>query len=306
MDDVDARPAGQRSLTPYDRGKAAFSPTHRHRGVRVAQLAANRASWDARAPAHAVSATYDLDRFTDPLHLSSVVRFDQQRLPDLRGLTGVHLQCHIGTDTVSLARLGARMTGVDFSGESLRVAQRLSQRSETPVTFVESDVYSALEALEPGSFNVVYTSVGALCWLPDIAEWAAVVAGLLRPGGLLHVREGHPMLWSLDVHHRDRLVVGHSYFEHPEPVVMCETGSYVATDRDFSHLVTHEWNHGLGEIITALLANGMDLTMLVEHDSVPWEALPGHMVCDEQGEWRLADRPSRLAASYTLQARRRP
>jgi SAM-dependent methyltransferase len=268
-------------------------------------LADNRASWDARSAAHARSRTYNIEQFVaDPTHLSDVVRFDRPRLPELRGLRGVHLQCHIGTDTISLARLGARMTGLDFSPAALAEARRLSRRCGTPVEFVESDVYRALDALEPGSFDLVYTGVGALCWLPDIARWASVVAGLLRPGGRLFVREGHPMLWAIDDRHSDRLIVDHSYFERSESMVMYEGGSYV-DDVVAPHIVTHEWNHGLGEIVTALLDYGMEITGLVEHDSVPWKAIRRQMTCDDRGEWRLADRPWRLAASYTLQARRR-
>jgi SAM-dependent methyltransferase len=269
-------------------------------------LALNRANWDERAPAHAASPSYDVERFiTDPSFLSRVVRYDQPRLGALRGLKGVHLQCHIGTDTISLTRLGARMSGLDLSPVSLREARRLADRAGAAVDFVESDVYGALGVLEPGSYDLVYTGVGALCWLPDIARWASIVAGLLRPGGRLFLREGHPMLWAIDETHTDRLVVDHPYFEREEPLVFDDGGTYVETDATFSNNVTHEWNHGLGEITTAVLDNEMELTGLAEHDSVPWEAIPGQMARDDSGEWRLADRPWRLAASYTLQARRR-
>jgi SAM-dependent methyltransferase len=269
-------------------------------------LALNRANWDERAPAHAASPSYDVERFiTDPSFLSRVVRYDQPRLGGLSGLKGVHLQCHIGTDTISLTRLGARMSGLDLSPVSLREARRLADRAGAVVDFVESDVYGALGVLEPGSFDLVYTGVGALCWLPDIARWASIVAGLLRPGGRLFLREGHPMLWAIDETHTDRLVVDHPYFEREEPLVFDDGGTYVETDATFSNDVTHEWNHGLGEITTAVLDNEMELTGLAEHDSVPWEAIPGQMTRDDSGEWRLADRPWRLAASYTLQARRR-
>jgi SAM-dependent methyltransferase len=268
----------------------------------------NRAGWDERAPAHAASPDYAVDRFaSDPAYLSEVVRFDRPRLGDISGLRGVHLQCHIGTDTVSLARLGADMTGLDFSPASLTQARRIASLAGADVRFVQAEVYDALTVLEPRSFGLVYTGIGALCWLPDIARWAAVVAGLLRPGGRLFIREGHPMLWALEDARPDGLlVVEYPYFEREEPNVFDEGGTYVETDAVFTHNRTHEWNHGLGEIITALMAAGMDLTGLAEHDSVPWEALPGQMERIGGGEWRLADRPWRLAHSYTLQAVRRP
>jgi len=268
----------------------------------------NRASWDERAPAHAASSDYAVDRFaSDPGHLSEVVRFDLPLLGDIGGLRGVHLQCHIGTDTVSLARLGADMTGLDFSPASLAQARRIARLAGADVRFVEAEVYDAAGALGPEPFDLVYTGIGALCWLPDIARWARVVAGLLRPGGRLFIREGHPMLWALDDPRPDGLLaMEYPYFEREEAMVFDEGGTYVDTDAVFTHNRTHEWNHGLGEIVTALMAAGMDLTGLVEHDSVPWDALPGQMERIGGGEWRLADRPWRLPHTYTLQAVKRP
>jgi len=236
-----------------------------------------------------------------------VVRFDLPRLGDVAGLRTVHLQCHIGTDTISLYRLGARVTGLDFSSASLAQARDLATRAHAEVEFVESDVYAAPDVLDAGTFDLVYTGIGALCWLPDIRRWAGVVSALLRPGGRLFLREGHPMLWALDDERADGvLAVDYPYFERPEPLVWEEPGTYVTTDTTFTHTVTHNWNHGLSEVVTALMDAGLELTMLEEHDSAPWNALPGLTVRDEAGEWRLADRPWRVPQTYTLQALRRP
>ncbi len=266
-------------------------------------LRINRANWDERAPAHAAAPDYAVARFVeDPTFLSSVVAFDRPRLGDVAGLDVIHLQCHIGTDTISLCRLGAGMTGLDLSPASLREARQLAQRTGDRVRFVESDVYGAVDVVGTGSFDLVYTGIGALCWLPNIGRWAQTVAQLLRPGGRLFVREGHPMLFSSEARD-DLIVVENPYFERAEPLVFDEGGTYVETDAEFTAALTHEWSHGVGETVSALLEAGMELTSLVEHDSVPWEALPGQMVQDDQGEWRLADRPWRLAASFTLQAR---
>ena len=263
----------------------------------------NRANWNDRAPAHAASPDYAFDRFAaDPDFLSEVVRFDRPRLGDISGLRGVHLQCHIGTDTVSLSRLGASMTGLDFSDRSLAEARRLATLAGADVPFVQADVYDAHSAVGDG-YDLVYTGIGALCWLPDVARWARTVTSLLRPGGRLFIREGHPVLWALDYDRQDDLLaLDLPYFERPEPLIFTEGGTYVETDAEFQHNTTHEWNHGLGEIVTALLDAGMTLTGLVEHTSVPWEALPGRMRKLEGGEWQIADRPDRLPHSYTLQA----
>jgi SAM-dependent methyltransferase len=159
---------------------------------------ANLAGWDERAPAHAASPDYAFARFIeDPSYLSRVVRYDVPRLGDIDGARGVHLQCHIGTDTLSLARLGARMTGLDFSPAALAEARRLSELAGPPVDFVEAEVYSAADVLDRAAFDLVFTGIGALCWLPDVRRWAAVVADLLAPGGRLFIREGHPMLWTI-------------------------------------------------------------------------------------------------------------
>jgi SAM-dependent methyltransferase len=227
-------------------------------------LAVNRAHWDERAPAHAASPDYAVDRFaTDPDFVSDVVRFDVPRLGDVAGLRGVHLQCHIGTDTVSLARLGARMTGLDFSPAALDLARRLAEAAGSDTDFVESDLYGAPDVLPAGAFDLVFTGIGALCWLPDVRRWAEVVAGLLRPGGRLFLREGHPMLWALDDKHTSGLLVDYPYFEHAEPLVFDEPGTYVATDAEFTHTANHSWNHGLGEVVSAVLDAGLALTGLV-------------------------------------------
>jgi SAM-dependent methyltransferase len=265
----------------------------------------NRANWDERAVPHAGSATYALNRFVaDPGFLSHVVRFDLERLGDIAGLRGVHLQCHIGTDTLSLHRLGARMTGLDFSAASLEQARALARATDADIDYVESTVYDALDVLPAGEFDLVFTGIGALCWLPDVRRWAQVVAALLRPGGRLFLREGHPVLWALDETVEDRLVLDYPYFELPEPMVFDEQGTYVETDHTFTNTRLANWNHGIGEIVTALLEAGLQLTMLVEHDSVPWQALPGRMETLPNGEYRLADRPWRLPHTYTLQARK--
>jgi len=271
-------------------------------------MKANRANWDQRAPAHAMSPGYNVQRFIDdPAFIGEVVRFDRVRLGDLSGLRGVHLQCHIGTDTIGLSRLGARMTGLDFSPAAIEQARTLVAKCGDDVTFVEANVYDAASALSGEQFDLVFTGIGALCWLPSVSRWAATVAALLKPGGRLFIREGHPMLWSLtDARPDGLLVVDYPYFERDEPSVWEDGGTYVETDVVFTANTTHEWNHGLGEIVTALIEQGLQITGLVEHDSVPWEALLGQMTNDDRGEWRLTERPWRLAASYTLQAVKLP
>ncbi|MFA7822595.1 class I SAM-dependent methyltransferase [Aeromonas dhakensis] len=263
----------------------------------------NKANWNERAALHAASPDYQVQKFIDSAeHLSDVVRFDLPRLGDIRGLEALHLQCHIGTDTLSLARLGARLTGLDFSCASLEQARRLAEACQQGIQFVEASVYEAAQKLGEQRYELVYTSIGALNWLPRIDDWAQNVATLLKPGGRLFLREAHPILLSLDESCEDELRIAHPYFEQREPQVWDDEQTYVQTDAKLTATLTHEWNHGLGEIISALLRHGLTLTTLEEHDSVPWEALPGQMQLGADGEWRLRSRPERLPLSYTLQA----
>lgn len=268
-------------------------------------LAANQANWDDRAPLHAArdGSGYGVARYlNDPAALSDVVTFDLPLLGDIAGLTAVHLQCHIGTDTISLARLGATVTGLDFSRESIAEARKLASEAGDAVEFVESDVHLALDALPPEAFDLVYTGIGALCWLPRVQDWAKVVAGLLAPGGTLHLREAHPILWAMDESVTTDLALRYPYFEHVDPLEWDDAETYVDTPTALTATKTYEWNHSLGEIVTALLETGLRVEALVEHQSVPWEALPGQMTLGDDGEWRLTDRAGVAPLSYTLRA----
>ena len=266
--------------------------------------ATNLANWESRVPVHTAPDGYDLAAFDDPTHLTDVVRYDLPRLGRLDGLDVVHLQCHIGTDTVSLARLGARsVTGVDFSPAALDAARSLSTRAGEDVAFTESDVYDSVDVLGPSRFDLVYTGIGALCWLPDVARWAAVVAGLLRPGGRLFIREGHPMLWTLSDPRPDGLlVIEHPYFESAG-VAFHEPNSY-AGEGTLDAPETVQFNHGIAEILDGVLAAGLSLTGFEEHREVSWNPLGAAMVAsaDHPGEYVLAAGRDRLPCSYTLQA----
>ncbi len=264
----------------------------------------NKANWESRVPLHIGPGGYVLDAFDDPQHLSDTVRYDLPRLGRLDELDVVHLQCHIGTDTVGLARLGARsVTGLDFSPSALTAARALAARAGATVGFVESDLYDAVDTLGPASFDVVYTGLGAICWLPDIARWAQVAADLLRPGGRLFIREAHPMLWAMSDPRPDGLlVVEFPYFEtdgvpFSEPVTYAGEGTLSAPD-------IISFNHGLGEIFNALWTAGLTITAFEEHREVPWNPLGDAMVpsITHDGEFTLAHGADRMPLSYTLQA----
>lgn len=262
----------------------------------------NLANWEARVPIHAASRDYGLDRYVaDPHHLSGVVTHDAPHLGDLTGRRVVHPQCHIGTDTLSLARLGAEVTGIDFSPSALDVARGLAERAGPPVRYLEAAVDDIPTAL-PETFDLVYTGVGAINWLPSIARWARIMAGLLAPGGRLYLREGHPMLGTLDDERSDELlVVAYPYFETPEPNEWISDATYTDGDQHLASPVAREWAHGLGETVQAVLDAGLVLTRLVEHTELEWQFLP-QMVRNDAGRWVLPDRPERLPMMFTLEA----
>lgn len=265
-------------------------------------LDVNLAHWNSRVIHHVRG--YGLDRYrADQDYLSHVIRFDLPRLGSIEGLDVLHLQCHIGTDTLSLSRLGPRsVTGIDFSQPALDAASQLATDCGATISYVKSEVYSAVEAVGSKQFDLVYTGIGALCWLPDIGHWAQIVAALLRPGGRLFIREGHPVLWSLaDPRPDGLLVVEYPYFE-TDGVNFSEPFSYVDHDEPLTSPDLVHFNHGLGQIVTALIESGMQLTSLEEHDTAPWNPLDEAMEEVAGNEFRLRDHPERLPLTYTLQA----
>lgn len=262
----------------------------------------NRANWDSRVPVHLKG--YDLGRFrADPEFLSGVVRFDLPRLGSVKGLRVAHLQCHIGTDTLSLARLGAEVVGLDFSPAAIAAARELARELGQAACFVESDVYRAGEVLDEGTFDVVYTGIGAICWLPDIARWARVVASLLKPGGRLFIRDGHPMLYALSDPRPDGLLtVEYPYFESTG-IVMSEATTYEGDGGSVASPENISFNHGIGEILSAVMDAGMAMSSFMEHDTAPWNPLGA--ACEqvgELGEWRLRGKPRHVPFTFTLSA----
>lgn len=251
----------------------------------------NLANWESRVPMHTGPGGYDLTSFDDPEYLSGVVSYDLPRLGRLDGLDVVHLQCHIGTDTVSLARLGAKsVTGLDFSPSAVEAGRALATRAGNDVTFVEAEVANAVAALGAECADVVYTGIGALCWLPDIREWAGVVTALLRPGGRLFVREGHPILWAMSDPRPDGLlVVEYPYFETAGTRFVYED-TYAGTGV-VSSPESISFNHGLGEIFTALLDAGFTITGFEEHRELAWNFFDDAMVesPDFEGEFVLVE-----------------
>jgi len=265
---------------------------------------ANRENWDDRVPLH--EDAYGLDAFDDPAHLSDVVTDDlpvlQQFLPG-RTLDGVdlcHLQCHIGTDTVSWARVGATVTGVDFSAPALTAAAALAARTGVDATWVETDVLDARAAVD-GDFDVVYTSIGTITWLQDLDRWAEQIHALLRPGGTFFIRDGHPALYALD-EEAPALTTRYPYFGDGRALRWDDESTY-AGDGTVAHPRTYEWPHPLSEVMSALISAGLRIVHVDEGRTLPWRFSPRMVEVPRGFAWPEGERDL-IPCTYTIVARR--
>jgi len=265
-------------------------------------LKANLASWDEAVGLHVDSELYDVAGFrAGGTSLSSIELGELGPLIG-DGTTLLHLQCHFGLDTLSWARRGATVTGVDFSGEGVRTARALAADVglSRRATFVQSDVASLPDRLS-GAFDVVFTSWGALLWLGDLDRWAEVVDHYLRPGGTFYIAEFHPYAFLLaDDSSADSLRIGYPYFQYGVPQRFDEDGDYAVHDAKPAHTVTFEWLHGFAEIVDPLLRRGLRLDFLHELSyTVP--GLPfTFLEKDDRGMLRVKGHHDDFPLSFTL------
>jgi SAM-dependent methyltransferase len=221
----------------------------------------NRAFWDERVPIHTKSDFYDVEGFVGGA--TALRPFEREELGDVRGLSLVHPQCHFGLDTLSWARLGATVTGLDFSAPAMEAAAELTSRAGLQAEWVTSDVYDAAKALGGRTFDVVYTGLGALNWLGDIERWAGVMRSLIAPGGRLYLVEFHPVT---EVFADETLEVVNGYFHEGPRDWPEEEGTYAELEAPTVHNATEEWAHPLGEVVSAIAARDLRIEFLHEHD----------------------------------------
>jgi len=251
-------------------------------------MAANQRLWDIWTRIHAEGDSYDLAAFRE-----SGIRlrpYELEMIGEVDGRSLLHLQCHFGIDTLSFARLGALVTGADFSAAAVGLARSLAVELGFPAArFVQSNLYD-LPANLDGTFDIVYTSRGVLGWLPDIRAWARVVAHFLAPGGVFFISEIHPVAQTFEDEGVEpgELRLRYPYWEHPDPISFEVQGSYADPTADVGKgVMEHGWDHGLGEIVTALIDAGLRIEALVEHPSLAWKL--DFLTEDPPGsdEWRL-------------------
>lgn len=240
--------------------------------------------------------------------MSWFASFEWRDLGRLDGREVLHLQCHLGVETMAFALKGAHTTGLDFSDVSLQEARRIAGEADLTIDYVHADVYDADEALGAERFDIVYTGKGALCYLPDLDAWARTVARLLKSGGFLYLVEFHPLLGALGPTQKSSptpdLVIRHDYLGCRGPVERDNSHSYTDGPALAGDTLHYEWPHGLGEVITAIAQAGLSIERLTETALLPWPRWP-LMVRADNGWWAMPESEPRFPVIYGLKAIKR-
>ena len=264
-------------------------------------MPANRRNWDERAAIHAQNRTgfYPIDRLKAGEDILQPI--EAAEIGDVAGKRLIHLQCHIGLDTLCLARRGAIVTGLDFSPTAIAAALALASELGIPAEFVESDVFGARERLS-GSFDVAFVTWGTICWLPNIERWAQVVASLLAAGGVLYLADAHPSALVLEE------IEGRILPHYPwrvsadKPLIFEDAQTYTGDATELVEKRNYEWIHPLSAIITGLIEAGLQLEFLHEHERLPWK-LFASMEPDGDRMFRLPETAVPIPLSFSLMAR---
>jgi SAM-dependent methyltransferase len=269
-----------------------------------AWLQGNRDLWNAWTAIHEKSTFYDLEGFKRGG--SRLRDYEIEEVGPVEGKELLHVQCHFGLDSLSWARLGARVTGADFSERAVELARSVAAEIGVDARFVVSNVYDLPANLE-GDFDIVYTSSGVLGWLPDIRAWAKVIAHFVRPGGFFYIAEVHPVIQAFETEGvtPGELQLRYPYWEHREPLTFEVHGSYADPTADVHGMTEYGWNHGLGEIVTALADAGLRIDSLREYPFVGWAM--DVLVKGADARYRLpGDLDGRLPLFFSIKASRPP
>lgn len=253
----------------------------------------NKASWNRRTKYHLTSDFYDVKGFLEGK--TSLKSIETELLGDVKEKTVLHLQCHFGQDSLSLARLGAEVTGVDLSDKAIENAAILANKTGLKATFICCDLYSLPQHLE-AQFDIVFTSYGTIGWLPDLDKWAAIVSRYLKPGGKFVFVEFHPVVWMFDDYFEK---VAYNYF-NTGPIVETESGTYADRNAPINQEYVG-WNHPSSEVLTALLKSGLTLRSFQEFDYSPYNCFR-ETVEFEPGKFRIKHLENRIPMVFALEA----
>ena len=265
-------------------------------------LDTNRKNWNDRAAIHFKDEAggYRIKAFLDGA--DNLHDIEHAEIGDVRGKRIAHLQCHIGIDTLCLARRGASCVGLDFSPVAVAAARDLQQKTGLDAQFVEGNVYDA-RALMEGQFDIVYSTWGTIGWLPDIFGWGKVVASLLKPGGSLYLLEGHPSLMLAD-ERTPELRPGYDWRTPlDKPIIMNDDTTYTGDTAKIANTTTVEWVHPLSDIVNAVIDAGLRLEALNEHEVLAWQFAPIMVPVEGRRRmWRLPDGFPRLPLAFSIKA----
>ncbi|MEA2639139.1 MAG: hypothetical protein QOF51_533 [Chloroflexota bacterium] len=261
-------------------------------------LEANRARWDELVSVHAGSAFYDVASFkAGGIKLHDLER---EELGDVAGKSLLHLQCHFGMDTLSWARLGATVTGVDFSEEAIGLARSLAAECAILATFICANLYD-VPAVVHDQFDVVFASYGVLWWLPDLTRWAEIIAACLKPGGIFYIAEHHPLIHMLDDESTDVIPPMKGSYFASGPLELPASGDYADWDAVIQHDTEYGWQHPIGEIISTLASAGLRIDFLHEFPYCTYQRLPT-MERGADRNWRLNPAAPTLPLLFSLKA----
>jgi 2-polyprenyl-3-methyl-5-hydroxy-6-metoxy-1,4-benzoquinol methylase len=259
-------------------------------------IAANKAVWEKRTDSHVNSEFYDMKSFLNGK--SSLNRFELDLLGDVNGKSLLHLQCHFGQDTLSLARMGAKCTGIDFTESAVRTANKLAHDLHLDAKFICCNVYDTRKYVSE-TFDIVFTSYGTIGWLPDLKPWAKVVSESLKPGGRFVMVEFHPYVWMLDEEFRN---IKYSYFNE-EVIVSTVTGSYASKNELHEPMKEFGWNHPFTDVFTALSEAGLRMEIFREHDGSPYNCF-ANMQQHPDGLYRFVQWDKKIPLVYSIQFRK--
>ncbi len=256
----------------------------------------NRESWNQRTEAHLKSEFYDLEGFINGK--SSLNPIELNLLGDIAGKSILHLQCHFGQDTISLSRLGAEVTGVDFSDKAIESAKKIAVKTGSSAKFICCDIYDLPEHLYE-KFDIVFTSYGTIGWLPDMDKWAKIVSNYLKPNGTFVFVEFHPVVWMFDNHFEK---IAYNYFKS-DAIIETQNGTYA--DQNANITITDvSWNHGLSEVINRLISNGLEILHFEEFDYSPFNCFH-NMIAIAPNKYQIQDLGNKIPMVYVLKAKRK-
>jgi SAM-dependent methyltransferase len=261
----------------------------------------NRSMWNEFVPVHEKSALYDVEGFKRGN--STLRQVEREEVGNVKGKTLLHLQCHFGLDTLSWARLGAKVTGVDFSGKAIALARKLSDELDIDARFVCCNVYDLPKHLS-GKFDIVFTSIGVLCWLPDLVKWAKIIGHYVKRSGFFYMFEGHPFAMIFDDECSVKTFrLAYPYFPSKKPMKLHVEGSYADRHARISQKYDYEWTHSMSEILNALLMAGLRLEYIHEFPFCAYQMLP-FMKKGGDRYWYAKDKHVNVPFSYSIKARK--